>query len=126
MKQQRIERNKSNKAPEIIDNRQPKVPELPAVSPDVANLPLRTVFYVEVKDMEPAQVQYLVQEINKVYAESRGGIHYVIPIRHGKISSDLEFEGEILATIRRICEVKDGQIVLRGDVAECQIIREQL
>ena len=126
MRQQRIERQNSAKAPQIIDNRQPKVPDLPPVDPATANLPLRTVFYMEVGDMGPAQVQLLVQEINKVYAESRGGIHYVIPVRHGKISSDIEFEGEFLETIRRLCETKDGQIVFKDAAKECRIVRESI
>lgn len=122
MKQQRIANPKSTKAPQIIDTRQPKLdPQVEA-----SKVPVRTVCYVEVRDMAPAQVQLLIQEINKVYETSRGGIHYAIPIRHGKIGSDMEFEAEFLATVKKICEVKDGEIVLRDGAQECTIVREHI
>lgn len=124
---QRIERKKASTAPQIIDTRQPKaVPPAPPVDPAVANLPLRTVFLMEVGDMEPAKVQLLVQEANKMYEGVRGGIHYVLPVRHGKLRSDIVFEQEWLEVVRKTCEVKDGQIVLKDGATECHIVRQNI
>ncbi len=122
MKQQRIARPSSQKAPEIIDQRQPKLPDLQASS----DVPLRTVFMMEVGDMEAARVQLLVQQISEVYAESKGGIHYVIPVRKGKIGSDIFFEEEFRKVVEQTCEVKDGKIVLKDGAKECKIVRESI
>lgn len=82
---------------------------------------------VDVKDMTPPQVQVLVQQINNMYSGNKGGIHYVLPIRHGKISSDLIFECEILEMIKKICEVDaHGEIVLKNGATECQIVRQNI
>lgn len=124
---QRIERKKPTAAPQIIDTRQPKsVPPPPPVDPAVANLPLRTVFFMEVGDMEPAKVQLLVQEANKMYEGSRGGIHYVLPVRHGKLRSDIVFEAEWERVVRETCEIRDGQICLKDGATECQIVRTNI
>lgn len=128
MKQQRIASNKSKAAPQIIDSRQPK--ELPPatveMAPEVMHIPVRTVIMVDVKDMSAAQVQLLIQELNEVYRESRGGPHYVLPIRHGKIGTDIVFESEFLSVVNKMCEIKDGQIVLREGAQDCHIVRQQI
>lgn len=126
MKQQRIDRAKPAKAPEIIDTRQPNVPEPPTVDPAVANLPLRTVFYMEVGDMEQKQIQLLIQHVNELYSGSKGGIHYVIPIRHGKVGSDIMFEQEFLRVVKEMCEIKDGEIVLKDGAQEATILRHTI
>ncbi len=126
MKVQRIARNKPAIAPQIIDERQPNIPPPPQIDPAIANLPLRTVLMVEVADMDSTHVQLLVQEINKVYEGARGGIHYVIPIRHGCIGSDILFESEFLNVVRNMCEVKDGEIVLKDGATDCHIIRQTI
>ncbi len=126
---QRIERKKPNAAPKIIDNRQPKVvPPPPSVDPAVANIPLRTVFLMEVGDMETAKVQLLVQEVNAVYRDNRGGPHYVLAIRHGKIGSDLVFEDEWLAVVRDTCEFdrESNQIVLKEGAQQCRVVRTMI
>lgn len=124
---QRIERKKPAAAPQIIDTRQPKpLPPAPPVDPAVANLPLRTVFLMEVGDMEVAKVQLLVQEASKMYEGARGGIHYVLPVRHGKLRSDIYFENEFLEVVRKMCEVKDGEIVLKDGATECNIVRTSI
>jgi hypothetical protein len=126
MRAQRIERNNSTKAPQIIDERQPTIPEPPKVDPAVAHIPVRTVFLMEVGDMAPEQIQYLVQEINKVYSESKGGVHYVLPVRHGKIGSDLLFEVEWERVVQDTCEIRDGQIKLKEGAQDCQIVRQNI
>lgn len=124
---QRIERKKQQAAPQIIDTRQPKpLPEMAPVDPAVANLPLRTVFFMEVGDMEPARIQLLIQEAGKVYDAMRGGIHYVLPVRHGRIGSDLVFEAEWERVVRETCEVRDGKIVLKDGAAACNIVRQSI
>lgn len=123
---QRIERNKATATPTIIDNRQPKALPTPEIDPAVAHLPLRTVFLMEVGDMETSKVQLLVQEANKMYEGTRGGIHYVLPVRHGKLRSDIYFEAEFLSVVRKICEVKDGEIVLQDGATECHIVRQNI
>lgn len=125
MKQQRINRKDPNKKPTIIDERKPNIPNI-NIDPTVANLPLRAVFYVEVGDMEPMRVQYLVAEASKMYNALRGGIHYVIPMRHGKIGSDIVFEQEFLNVVHQVCEIKDGAIGLKDGAKECVIVRQQI
>lgn len=125
MKQQKIKKSSSKPVAKIIDNRKPDLPE----SDDYTNInkPVRTVLYVEVKDMDQKQVQLMVQYINEMYKGSRGGIHYVIPIRHGKISSDIVFEEEFLKVVREVCESdKDGQIVLKNGATDVHVIRQMV
>ncbi len=123
---QRMERIRKSKAPQIIDNRSPKPLDLPPVDQATANLPLRTVFFMEVGAMEPAKVQLLIQQANEMYEGAKGGIHYVLPVRDGKIRSDIVFEGEWLAIVKETCEIKDGQIVLKDGASECQIVRNSI
>lgn len=124
---QRIERKKAATVPQIVDIRQPKaVPQTQSVDPAVANLPLRTVFFMEVGDMETAKIQLLVQEVNAAYRDNKGGPHYVLAVRHGRIGSDLVFEKEFLDIVNEICEVKDGQIVLRDGAQDAVIVRQSI
>ena len=120
MKQQKIVRNDNNQKPLIVNERQ-------QTAMVTSNIPLRTVFYVEVGDMEPFRVQLLIQELNKMYDGARGGIHYVIPVRNGKIGSDIIFESEILDMVKKICEVNSqGTIILKEGATKCQIVREHI
>ncbi len=126
MKQQRIERSKPAKAPQIIDNRQPTVPDPPQIDPAIANLPLRTIMYLEVYNMDHKQVQLLIQHTNEMYKDAKGGIHYVIPVRHGCLGPDIIFEEEFLKVVNQTCEIKDGQIKLKDGAKECRIVREKV
>lgn len=121
MKQQHVQKKIAKAAPQIVDQRKREIPE---IVPSTTNVPVRAVLYVEVGDMEPLRVQLLVQEINKQYVGARGGVHYVIPIRNGKIGSDIVFEQEFLDVVNKICEVQDGKIVLKDGATEVQIVRE--
>lgn len=125
MHQQKIERGRPKPQPTVYNLKTPKVPELPTL-PEAADQPVRAVLYVEVGDMEQARVQLLIQEINKVYDGARGGIHYVIPVRHGKLNSDISFEGEFLALIRSLCTVVNGEIVFKDGAKEMRIVREHI
>lgn len=121
MKQQRINTSYQKKKPLIIDERQPEVPkEIPRGS----NLPVRSVVFVEVGDAEPLRVQCLIQEINGIYKTARGGVHYVIPVRNGKIKTDILFEKEFLDVVNKVCEVRDNNIVMKNGEQEVQVLRE--
>lgn len=120
MKQQKIVRAQSKEI-NVIDERTPNIPELPS-----STHPIRAVVYVEVKDMQQNQIRDLVTRVSQAYATARGGIHYVIPVRHGKITSDILFEVEILDVVNQICEVKDGKITLRDGATDVTIIRESV
>lgn len=126
MKQQRIERTKPRTAPSIIDERQPKVQTLPT-SNTSNDLPLRTVYYVEVGTMDQLHVQELVKRLGDANESLKGGMHYVVPVRNGRIGSDIIFEHEILEMVRKVCEVNsDGEIILKDGATECQIVRERI
>lgn len=123
VKQQHINKKSAKATAQVIDNR--KV--IPVEPTPVANNGLvRTVFYVEVGDMEPLRVQLLIQEINRTYVNARGGAHYVVPVRRGKLGSEVMFEQEFLSVVYKMCEIRDGQIVLKGDAANVQVIRESI
>lgn len=122
MKSQKIEKKVDKKRPLIIDERKSKIPE---IMPSTSN-PLRVINYVEVGDMDKAHIQLLVQELNRTYQMAKGGIHYFIPIRNGKIGSDIVFEEEWLKCVSETCEIKDGQIVLKNGAAEVEIIRRKI
>ena len=127
-KQQKIQNKKTKLQPQIIDERSRalQIPQESLINENVADLPLRTIIYVEVGSMEPARVQLLMQAINKEYANSKGGIHYVIPIRNGKIGTDIVFENEFLNIVKEICEISNGEIVLKDGAKDCHIIRNKV
>lgn len=125
MRQQHIQKKSPKAEPQIIDERRRELPEIP-IDPAAANKPVRAVFYVEVGDMETLRVQLLVQEINRQYSGARGGVHYVVPIRHGKIGTDIAFEQEFLDVVNKMCEIKDGKIVLKDGAEDVHIVRETI
>mgnify|MGYP006283240245 FL=1 len=122
MKQQKVIKNNKPKTPIVMDDRPHKIPDI-EINPETANLPLRAVFYVEVGDMDQLRVQLLVSEVTKLYTNLKGGIHYVIPVRHGKIGSDIVFEEEFLKAVNDTCEIRDGKIVLKDGATKCHIVR---
>lgn len=134
-KSQKIERNKPKKAPIVVDERPPPEPTLPpGYDPAKANAPIRTVNFVEVGDMVGKQLQLILQRLNKTHDTVKGGIHYFLPIRHGKIGSDIVFEEEFERIGRELFEVVDdeGNIIeganirLKGGAKETVIIRQKL
>lgn len=88
-------------------------------------MPVRTVHYVEIGNMHSKQLQLLLQEMNKMY-DTAHGINYFIPVRHGKISCDIQFEAEFLTVVNEMCEIKDGEIILKGGAKDVQVIRQQI
>lgn len=120
MKQQKITRQKAKSS--IIYDRAEENDGPPSHPKE--DIAVRAVVFVEVKDMSSAQVGSLLAQINHSYKNARGGIHYIIPIRNGQISTDILFENEIIDFVNKICEVKDGNIALRDGFKQVRVIRE--
>lgn len=116
--------NPEVKRPTVVDDQRPINKILPRSREVGSPKPIRTVLYIEVQDT-PAQ---LVSQVCKDALASfqTGHPHYVCIMRYGKVTTDFEFEGEFLNTVRRLCEVKDGQIVLKGGAKEVDVIRRRL
>ncbi len=86
-------------------------------------IPIRTIVYVEVGEMPPPEVRQVCKAILQGF--NNGHPHYVIPVRDGKLTTEIEFEAEFLQTVNKLCEIKDNQIVMR-DVKDVDIIRKKL
>lgn len=77
--------------------------------------------------MDQLHVQELVKRLGDANESLKGGMHYVVPVRNGRIGSDIIFEHEILEMVRKVCEVNsDGEIILKDGATECQIVRERI
>lgn len=123
MRQQRIIRHKPNKKVQIIDDRQKEIPTQ-NINPNILNVPVRTVNFVEVGSMSSHQIKILLEQLNKSHDTAKGGIHYLIPIRDGKIGTDILFEQEWLNVVRKTCEIQNDQIVLKNGATEVKVIRQ--
>ena len=120
---QKIENKKGKKLPPTIEYENPKTIE---IDPKYANAPVRTVFYVEVGGMAPDQVSLLSAAIADQYKDAKGGIHYIMPVRDGKLGPDVVFEEEFLKIVNKICEIKDNMIVLKDGAKKVYIVRQKL
>ncbi len=118
MKQQKINRRKPPSSPVVVDERRAR--------PEARGPQIRTVLYVEVGDMEADRINIMINEVNNLYGGSDASSHYAVPVRHGKIGTDVVFENEILDVIRKLCEIKDGQICLKGGAREVQVVRQSV
>lgn len=137
-KSQKIERRKPKKSVIVVDQRpEPPPPKLPpnaAIDPVKANAPIRTVNFVEVNDMVGKQLQLIIQRLNETHDTAKGGIHYFLPIRHGKIGSDIFFEEEFERIGHELFEVIDeeGNVIegadirLKGGAKEVVVIRRRI
>lgn len=124
VKQQKIERKRQPKPATIIHEGEPKPLK---IDPQYANAPVRAIYFVEVGGMDNRQVQMLLQELNAIYKSAAGGVHYVIPIRHGKITSDILFEKEFLDVVNKLCEATNGgEIVMKDGAKDVCVIREKV
>ena len=90
----------------------------------VVGRPLRTVIYVDIAGMNPADARVATQSLMATMPV--GHPHFVVPVRNGKIATDVQFEAEILETIKKLCEVKDGEIVFRDVAKDVEIIRHTI
>lgn len=89
------------------------------------NIPIRTVLYVEVQDMPATDVQQVAATLLQSFPNEHP--HYVVPVRFGKLTTDFEFEGEFLDTVRRLCEVdENGEIVLKPEAEKVDVIRKKI
>lgn len=90
-------------------------------------MPVRHIAYVEVGKATPEQVTQLVASVAAAFTEKHGSSTYIIPMRNGRITTDLQIEHEFLETARKLCEVNEaGEIVLKGGATEVQVIRERI
>lgn len=135
-KSQRIKRSKPKRGPIIYDERPVPVPEIPEVllNPATANAAVRTVNFVEVGEMVGKQLQLILQRLNTTHDTAKGGIHYFLPVRHGKIGSDIIFEEEFEKIGQEIFEIvdQDGNVIenadirLKGGAKEVVVIRQKI
>jgi len=88
------------------------------------NIPIRTVLYLEVQDLPAADVKHVAEKILHSFPNEHP--HYFVPVRFGKLTTEFEFEGEFLKTVNKLCEVKDGKIVLKGGATEMDVIRKKI
>ena len=113
------------KPAKVIDNR-PFEKRFPLSSvPGDLNVPIRTVLFVEVGEMPADQVRQVIAAVNKNYIDAAHP-HYVACIRNGKITNEPVFENEFLNIVKKICEVKDGKVAMKGGAHEVRVIRERL
>lgn len=126
-KSQKIERRKPKNTATIVDNRTPQQLNTQYSNPEVANAPVRTINFVEVGDMEGKQLQLILQRLNATHDTAKGGIHYFLPVRHGKIGSDIVFEEEFLKVVNQVCEVDEsGSIQLKDGATEVTVVRQRI
>ena len=131
MKSQPLNKQTPKRQTIVLNDKKPKIKPTPKVPPGVTS---RTIHFIEVGDMPPQNIQFLVQELNATYNPAEQGIHFVIPVRNGKIGADIIFEEEFLAVTDKICEIVDDEgtpienakIQLKDGAREIQIIREKV
>jgi len=104
------------------------------IDPAKANAPVRTINFVECGDMVGKQIQLILQRLNQTHDTAKGGIHYFLPVRHGKIGPDIVFEEEFEKIGRELFEVVDEQdnpienvsIRLKGGAKDVVVIRRSI
>jgi len=116
---------------------EPKI-DTPQVSPEVLarsaevddmSTPIRTIMYVEVGNLPPSEVRDIVASLMQTLHP--GHPHFVVPLRNGKMNTDLDFEAEILEFVRAICEITDdggsgAKIVLKDGCCDVNVIRTRI
>lgn len=125
MRQQHITRAKPAHKAAVEDQRQREIPSS-QIDPAIANMPIRTVNFVEVGSMSREQVAILLEQLNQKHKTAVGGIHYLVPVRNGKIGADVLFETEWLNVVRQTCEIQDGEIVLKDGAKDVHVIRQSV
>lgn len=99
----------------------------PKINPKFANAPVRTVHFVEVGNMSSHQLNEMRKMLAQSHNAARDGIHYVLPVRDGKIGPDIIFEQEWLAVVHKTCEVNEqGEIVLKGGAKNVRVVRDKI
>jgi len=121
-KAQEVKDKKVKKLPPTVIHENPKYLEIESEF----DKPVRAVLYVEVSDMPTEQVTLLLAALNDQYKNAKGGVHYIMPVRDGKIGPDITFEEEFLKIVEETCEIANGKIVLKNGAQETQIVRKQV
>ncbi len=88
-------------------------------------IPVRTVIFMEVGDTPPDVVQAACAKVAQIHGESMHPT-FIIPVRHKRLAGDVIFENEILEMVNKICEIKDGTIVLRDNAQDVDVLRSHL
>lgn len=96
---------------------------------DDMSVPIRTVMYVETGNLPPNEVRDIVASLTQTLHP--GHPHFVVPLRNGKMHTDLDFEKEVLDFVNSICEITDdggsgAKIVLKGGCHDVDIIRVKI
>jgi len=110
---QKINKKQPIKSPTIINERAERL-----------DRPVRVIYYVEVGN---APQEYVIELVKRVSSELvTSGNEYIVPIRNGKITTDMEFEHEFLNTVRKLCEIKNDEIVLKNGSNEVAVVRTMI
>lgn len=109
--------------PVVIDER-PRERILPRSMEAGKDVAIRTVLYIEVGDVPAKMVQEIC--VSALRGLDTAHAHYVIPVRHGKLTQDIHFELEFLTLVRHLCEIKDGKIELKKGAEEVDVIRKTI
>jgi hypothetical protein len=121
MHSQPIKKKDEKRRPEVINNKKEA-----AMRSDAPGRPVRVAIYVEMGGAGVSQVQNLIAQIRSQYPNA-ANTHYVIPVRNGKLKTEIEFEHEFLSTIREVCTVDtQGQIVFKDGAQDVRIFRETI
>jgi hypothetical protein len=118
VRQQHVQRKQPAQQTQVIDVR-----SRPPGAAAGSAIPVRTVVYVEVGGADQDQVWELCRQYAASYQGSVHGPHYVIPVRGGRLGTEMEFEKQFLETVQELCEIQDGKIVLKGGALEVQVMR---
>ena len=88
---------------------------------DDLSIPIRTVMYVETGNLRPNEVRDIVASL--MSNMHPGHPHFVVPLRNGRLHTDIDFEREYLDFVRSTCEVKNGEIALKDGCRDVEVIR---
>jgi len=116
MKSQVFTKNQPQKRVQVIDNRVPKEGQ-----------EMRTVLYVEAGNTPIESFKELVSQVARSYEGDNRSIHYILPVRNGKIGAEVFFEKEWLEVVKKTCVVNEaGEIVLKDGAKDVLVRREYI
>ncbi len=86
-------------------------------------IPVRTLIFIEVGTLAPAEARQAVAQVSKLYGTTRHPT-FVCPVRNGKLTTNALFEQEILDWVHQICDVgHDGKIKFKTPPVEVDVLR---
>lgn len=113
---QKFEKSEPKKHLVTIDNRKPKEGQ-----------EMRAVLYVEAGDMPTQAFSELVKRVSEAYKGQDKDVHYILPVRHGKIGAEIFFESEWLDVVKKTCTINEnGDIVLKDGAKDVLVRREYI